>query len=213
MKLYPLMLKLTGKTCVVIGGGQIAERKIRGLLNTGATIHVIAPVITQTIRNWEELDRITVNLREFQQDDVLCAHLIIAATDKRTVNNAVFHAVNTDQWVNIVDQPERSNFYVPAVLERGDLQIAISTHGKYPSLARKLKQRFENQVGPEFGPYIDFLDQVRNRVRSLQLHPVHQLKLLQDVLDDRFMDWMKQGEFNKCHEEINRLIGYYAEHK
>ncbi|MCP8968544.1 precorrin-2 dehydrogenase/sirohydrochlorin ferrochelatase family protein [Ectobacillus ponti] len=146
MKLYPIMLKLAGKKVAIVGGGAIAYRKAAGLAETGADIVVISPQLH------ESFAALSVSWRNkrFEPEDITGAHLVFAATDDAAVNRQVAEAAADWQWVDVTSEQELSAFYVPAVVRRGDLVLAVSTSGASPALAKRVKQELEQQYGEEY---------------------------------------------------------------
>ncbi|MCX5769759.1 MAG: bifunctional precorrin-2 dehydrogenase/sirohydrochlorin ferrochelatase [Candidatus Hydrogenedentes bacterium] len=167
MPLYPLALKLSGRRCVVVGGGAVAERKVASLLECGADVVVVAPDATDQIRAWSGSGRIKFLERPFEPSDVAGALIVIAATDDSRVNSAVADAARASgALVNVVDVPELCDFYVPASVTRGDLQITISTGGSSPALAKRIRIDLERQFGPEYESYLELLARLRSELKA-----------------------------------------------
>ena len=130
---YPMFVDLQGKRCLVVGGGEIATRKVQGLLDADALVVVVSPALCEALATLAAQGVITYQSRPFRADDVLGCTLVIGATDQLEVNMAVCKAARAhDVWVNIVDTPEACDFIAPAIVRRGALQIAISTGGAQP---------------------------------------------------------------------------------
>src|SRR5271154_3811580 len=167
MSLFPMFVKLEGRLVVVVGGGVIAEGKIPGLLAAEARIRLIAPAITPAIAEWVRQRRVDWLPKEFEAHDVDSAFLIIAATSAPGVNEAVFREAEARGILcNAVDDIDHCHFYYGAVVQRGDLQIAISTNGKSPALAQRLRQEFETQFGPEYEAWLQWLGAAREALRA-----------------------------------------------
>ena len=167
MPLYPLSLKIDGRRCLVAGGGAVAERKVASLLECGADVVVVAPDATDQIRAWSASGRIKFFERPFEPSDVAGALIAIAATDDPRVNSAVADAARASgALVNVVDVPELCEFYVPASVTRGDLQITISTGGSSPALAKRLRIDLERQFGPEYESYLQLLARLRSELKA-----------------------------------------------
>lgn len=158
---YPAFLDLKGKPCVVVGGGRVAERKVAALLRAGARVRVISPAVTNRIAAQAAHGRLEVVLREYRAGDVKGAFLAIAATSDDRINAAV--SADAPCLVNVVDEPERANFIVPSVVERGPLCIAVSTSGASPAMARAIRQELERLYGSDFGRYLAFMAALRRR--------------------------------------------------
>jgi len=167
MSLFPIFVKLEGRQVVVMGGGQVAEAKIPGLLSAGARIRLFAPSITPQIAEWVRFGKIDWLPKEFEAADLDGAFLVIAATSAPGVNEAVFREAEARGLLcNAVDDIGHCHFYYGAVVQRGDLQIAISTNGKSPSLAQRLRKEFEAQFGPEYEQWLEWLGAAREALRA-----------------------------------------------
>ena len=163
--LFPLFLKLSCQRCVVVGGTHECEQKVIGLLNAGASVEVIAEDVTDGIRDLGFRGDIVWSRREFRAEDLERTALVVAQHHAQAVNEAVFRAAS-DRGVlcNVVDQPPLCHFYYPAVVKRGDLQIAISTNGLSPALASSIRAELEERFGPLYAEWVKRLGRVRARV-------------------------------------------------
>ncbi len=163
MHTYPLnLINLATRKAIVIGGGAVALRKVEGLLEGGAAVTVISPVLADGLVALRAASRISVVPRPYQDGDLADAWLVVAATDDAAVNQAVFaEAERRGCLVNVVDDPEHSNFIVPAVVRRGEVTVAISTGGSSPALARRLRERLAELIGPEYGDLAALLAELR----------------------------------------------------
>jgi siroheme synthase-like protein len=167
MSLFPMFVKLQGRLVAVVGGGSIAEQKIPGVLNAGARVRLIAPSITPQIAEWVRFGKVAWQPKEFASEDLQGAFLVIAATSKPGVNGAVYQASEERGILcNAVDDIEHCHFYYGSVVQRGDLQIAISTNGKSPALAQRLRKEFEEQFGPEYEAWLQWLGAAREALRT-----------------------------------------------
>jgi precorrin-2 dehydrogenase/sirohydrochlorin ferrochelatase len=163
--LFPLFLKLQGRSCLVVGAGQVGEEKIKGLLAAGASVRVVAPQATQAVQEWSREGRLIWQARTFDVSDLEGVFLLIVATPDRQLNEAIFRrAQQRGILTNVVDDPPLCDFYYPAVVRRGPLQIAISTGGNSPALARRLRQDLERQFGPEYAEWVEELGAQRQRL-------------------------------------------------
>jgi precorrin-2 dehydrogenase / sirohydrochlorin ferrochelatase len=164
---YPMFLDLRGMPCLVVGGGSIAHGKIVGLLRAGATVQVVAPSVDETVATLARRGEVTVVTRPYAAEDVRGFQLVVAATDQPEVNRRVSSdARQAGALVNVVDSPELSQFIAPAVLERGDVQVAVSTSGRSPAFAVFVRDRIGDLIGPEFATALTILARVRERVRT-----------------------------------------------
>ena len=167
MNLFPIFLKLAGRRCLVVGGGTIGEGKIASLLEAGAETIVVAPEVTEKVREWASTAKIAWLARDFSPADLDGAFLVVAATSRTEVNDLVFReARQRGILCNVVDDPERCDFYYPAVVRRGRLQIAISTEGTSPALAQRLRQELEHQFSAYYGAWLEELAETRRRLIS-----------------------------------------------
>lgn len=179
MNLFPMFVKLQGRLVVVVGGGVIGEGKIPVLLNAGARVRVVSPEVTHTIAEWARQGKLDWQPKKFESADVEGACLVIAATSAPGVNEAVFHAAEARGiFCNAVDDIEHCHFYYGSVVQRGDLQIAISTNGKSPALAQRLRQELEKQFGPEYEAWLDWLGAAREVLRATDSTPEANKSLL-----------------------------------
>jgi precorrin-2 dehydrogenase/sirohydrochlorin ferrochelatase len=169
---YPMFVDLQGKRCLVVGGGEIAARKVQGLLDADALVVVVSPKLSDALSALAAQGVIAYRPRPFRVDDVLGCTLVIGATDQPEVNMAVGKAARAhDVWVNIVDTPEACDFIAPAIVRRGALQIAISTGGHSPTLAKRIRMQLEEAYGPEYGRLLEKLGRERDRIRHLIRDP------------------------------------------
>jgi precorrin-2 dehydrogenase / sirohydrochlorin ferrochelatase len=179
MSLFPMFLKLEGRSCLVVGGGKIGESKIRSLLTAGARVRVVAPSVTRAVSRWAGAGILEWSAQEFQPNDLAAAFLVIAATSSVEVNDFVYReAGRRNVLCNVVDDPDRCDFYYPSVVRRGDLQIAISTGGSSPALAQRLRRDFEKQLAPVYAGWVDRLRKQRQELFARSLDPERRRALL-----------------------------------
>ena len=167
---YPVFLNIKGRKCVVVGGGQVALRKIRILLEHGADIEVISPDLCPALVDLAESGEIRALNREYQEGDLKNAFVTIAATDKSDINQRVVaEAQRRAVLVNVVDDAENCDFIVPSYLRRGDITIAVSSGGKSPSLARKIRSRLEKELGNEYALLTNLISEVRTELKQKEI--------------------------------------------
>jgi precorrin-2 dehydrogenase/sirohydrochlorin ferrochelatase len=180
--LFPMFVKLEGKRCLVVGAGKVGEPKIGGLIDTGACVHVVALEASEAVHEWVKAGKITLDLRAFAAEDLEGAFLAVVATASRILNASIYReAERRGILCNVVDVPEYCDFYYPAVVRRGDLQIAISTSGQSPSLAQKLRQQLERQFGPGYARWVAELGETRRLVLASDLDPQRKSDLLHSL--------------------------------
>jgi siroheme synthase-like protein len=167
MSLFPAFLKLQGRLAVVVGGGSLAEQKIPGLLQAGAQVRVVAPCISARVGEWVRDNTVEWRAKGFASEDLLGAFLVVAATSLKDLNSAVFQeAEKRNNLCNAVDDIENCHFYYGSIVQRGDLQIAISTNGKSPALAQRLRKELEAQFGAEYAAWVEWLGAAREVLRA-----------------------------------------------
>ena len=180
--LFPMFLKLTGREVLVVGAGRVGEPKIGGLLDTGAYIRVIATEATGVVREWGRGGKIDLELRAFKPDDLEGAFLAVVATSSRNLNESIYcEAQSRGVLCNVVDVPDLCDFFYPAIVQRGDLQIAISTAGQSPSLAQKLRQQLEQQFGAGYATWVAELGETRRLILASHLDKQQKSELLHSL--------------------------------
>jgi len=195
---YPMFLKISWKKCVVVGGGRVARRKVRALLEYGANVEVISPDPCPELNKLAETGEIKVLRRHYQAGDLQGAFLAIAATDNSTLNQQVIkEAKGKAVLVNVVDDLENSDFIVPSYVRRGALTIAVSTAGRSPALARKIRTKLEKELGDEYASLVRLVGEVRAEVRQQGIKVTGDD--WQEALDlDLMIDLLKRGDDQKA---------------
>ncbi len=168
--LFPMFMKLADKQCLVVGAGKVGEPKIEGLLTTGAHITVVAIEASQQVREWSRSGQITLELRAFKENDLAGKFVAVIATASRSLNELIYkEATRRGVLCNVVDVPDLCDFFYPAVVKRGNLQIAISTAGQSPSLSQKLRQQLERQFGDGYAGWVEQLGETRQLILASAL--------------------------------------------
>lgn len=195
---YPLFLRLNGKKCTVVGGGEVALRKVKALLDCDARVEVISPELCAELAQLAASHGLGVCRREYQRGDLKGSAVVIAATDNSKTNrDVVREARRENALVNSVDDAENSDFIVPSHLRRGDITIAISTAGSSPALARKIRTRLEQDFGDEYASLASLVGEVRAELnqRGIEVEP----EKWQKALDlDLLAKLLKSGEQAKA---------------
>ncbi len=202
MPYYPIFLNLQGKKCVVVGGGRVAVRKVKALLDCGADITVISPKPLAEISKLFKTKAIRLLLRNYETGDLKGASLCIAATDVKEINRKVAEASKKKGvLVNIADDLEPSDFIIPSSFRRGHLSVAVSTSGMSPALAKKIRAKLEKNIGMEYAYLLSLIAEMRSEIKKkgLQLSA----KTWQEALDlDSLILFMKAGQ----HEEAKAAL-------
>lgn len=193
-----MMVRVEGRKCLVVGAGKVAEEKIAGLLASGAHITVASPQAVPSIRKWARDGGVTWRKKKFSPGDVRGAFLVIAATNAPGVNKSVYEACRKfGVLCNAVDDPENCDFFYPAVVRRGALQIAISTNGNSPALASRLRRQLEKQFGPEWGEWVGQIGKLRRELLSQEPSAkVRRKRLLRMATPKGFRSFMHASDGN-----------------
>ena len=179
MSLFPIFLKLGGRPCLVVGAGAVGEEKIKSLVEAGASVRVVAPRATRAVERWASAGEINWSCRTFEPADLNDVFLVVVATSSRDLNERIFQeAERRGILCNVVDDPPHCDFYYPSVVRRGDLQIAISTAGHSPALARRLRKELEQQFAPEYAEWVLRLGRTRRGLFRRSMHPERRRRLL-----------------------------------
>jgi siroheme synthase-like protein len=164
---YPIFLKIQGKRCVVVGGGEVALRKVRMLIDSKARVTAIAPAFHPGFGQLVKNRALRLVQRSYKQGDLEDAVLVISATDEKGVNKRVAHdAKKQGVLVNVADDPGKSDFISPSLFKRGSLTVAISTAGVSPALARKIRTKLEKSFGEEYASLLSLIGEVRSELRE-----------------------------------------------
>jgi precorrin-2 dehydrogenase/sirohydrochlorin ferrochelatase len=198
-QLFPAFLKLEGRTVLVVGAGKVGESKIASLLDSGARIRVVALEAGAATLEWAKAGAIVLHQRAFISSDLDGVFLAVVATRSRELNQFVFDQARLRGVLcNVVDVPQQCDFFYPAVVRRGDLQIAVSTAGQSPFLAQRIRQQLERQFGPQYAPWVKELGETRRRILSSELSPERKRDLLQSLTSaEAFEDAMEAEERTK----------------
>lgn len=192
--LFPLFLKLAGRRCLVVGAGEIGESKIASLLDAKGTVEAVAPRATEKVEEWARDGKIRWIKRAFRESDLDGCFLVIAATSSPELHEKI-HRLARRRGVlcNVVDVPELCDFYYPAVVKRGALQIAISTGGESPALAQRLRMELEAQFGREYEEWLRELGEARRRIRASVPGAVEQKAQLHQLASaESFQEFLKR---------------------
>lgn len=211
MKTYPIcLINLEAKRCVVVGGGDIAARKTAGLCDAGAHVLVISPELVPSLQEDLQANRISWLQRAYRSGDLDGSFLVIAATDDPRVNADVWQECRRiGCLVNVVDDPERCNFILPSLVRREELAIAITTGGASPALARRLREKLEGLIGPEYGVLASILGELRPTLTSRI--PAHRrLESALELIDSNLLEVIrsqgKERAFALARERLDRIV-------
>jgi precorrin-2 dehydrogenase/sirohydrochlorin ferrochelatase len=209
MRYYPVNLDIQNRGCLVVGGGAVATRKVITLLECGARVTVVSPNVSDRL---QELARsgasLTTKKRSYRSRDLDGMWLVIGATDDETLNRRISEdAENRNMLCNIADRPEVCNFILPAIVQRDDLVIAISTSGNSPALAKRLRQILENQFGKEYGDFLQLLGAVRRKLLSAAHEPESHKPLFERLINSDLLELVRQGKKDEINARLDEILG------
>jgi precorrin-2 dehydrogenase / sirohydrochlorin ferrochelatase len=203
MKYYPVYLNIQRQSCLVVGGGNVATRKVIMLLDCNANVTVVSPEISDTLTSLANDGLIVLKLRNYQVSDIEDVFLVIGATNNAALNRTIHEdAGKRGKLCNIVDQPDLCNFILPSIVHRGDLIIAVSTSGKSPAFARELRKQLEMQFGPEYADFLNLMGEIRNRLLQKGHDPEGHRKIFKQLIDKGLLDFIRNGQ----EEQIDALL-------
>jgi precorrin-2 dehydrogenase/sirohydrochlorin ferrochelatase len=208
MRYFPVFLDLQEKSCVVVGGGRVAERKVKSLLKAGARVKVVSPDLTGALARLKSREKIVHYPRSYRPKDLRGAFLTIAATDDRAINERVFQEATASRIpVNVVDDPVHSSFIVPSLVKKKDLVVAISTSGRSPALARVLRQKLEKEIGPEYSRFLRLLGAVRRKIIPLGLGQRRNQKIFRRLVKEDLLSLIKRKKFRELNRLLAKILG------
>lgn len=206
--LFPVFIEIKDKKCVVIGGGVVAERKIKTLLNYGANIMVISPKITKSIEKLIQSNKISHIKKLYTKDDLKDALIVVAATSNSAVNKQIVK--DAKFLVNSVEKREdyikndNIKYIVPAIFEKEGLIVAIST--EFPALSKTLREEIKKYYGKDFALYIKYLKKLRGELKEKISDAKKRRKIFREIASKEIVSILRQDGFRKAKEEIDRII-------
>jgi len=204
---FPVNLNLRDRKCVVVGGGRVAERKVRSLLHCGAEIWVVSPELTGELEKLAEEGAINFVNRHYTAGDLDGCFLVISAADDREVNSGVADdCFARNIPVNVVDDPARCSFTVPSILRRGSLCVAVSTEGKSPLLAKKIREELESLFGPEYAEFLELMGDVRSRVIRYIADAETRRRIFECLINSDILELIRSGKKELVEEKVTRCM-------
>jgi precorrin-2 dehydrogenase / sirohydrochlorin ferrochelatase len=207
MRYYPVFLDLQNLPCLVIGGGQVGERKVKTLQSCAAKVFLISRELTPYLEEEVRLGRIELLAPTYQTEHLAGKFLVIGATNDPNLNGKIGReARERGILCNIVDKPQECNFILPSLVSRGDLTIAVSTAGKSPALAKKIRQDLERVFPEIYGLYLELLGQIRTEILARNLPQQENQKIFQTLVDSPVLSWVESGNFEALYALMDRLL-------
>jgi precorrin-2 dehydrogenase/sirohydrochlorin ferrochelatase len=208
MKYYPINLSIAGRRCVVVGGGEVAARKIATLLDCNGLVEVISPELVPALQRLRQQGELLWRARPFCPGDLAGAFLVVAATDDEQVQAEVFAEASANgQLVNVADVPARCNFILPALVSRGDLVLAVSTAGKSPALARRISRELAEAYGEEYGIVVEIMGLLRPLVLARGGGHRFNRELFNTLLHAELPHWVKNADWTCLEAHLVQVLG------
>ncbi len=204
MQYYPVFIDIADRNCLVVGGGSVGRRKVKTLLKCGAKVTVVCPQAEAELAELAQSGMITLKRRSYCSADMDGMFLVIGATDDEKLNVRISKEAELHNILyNIADRPEACNFILPALVRRGDLTIAISTSGKSPAFAKKLRKELEQEFGPEYAVFLALMGAIRKKMLQQSHAPLKHKRLFERLIDSGLIEMLTE----KREKEINRVLG------
>jgi siroheme synthase-like protein len=202
---YPIFLDVENRDVLIIGGGAVCARKAETMMRYGARVTVVAPEVTDAISGWAKDGRIKLRRKEYDEGDLEGASIVIASTDDACVNGRIARDCRRRKIpVNVVDVTHLCEFIVPAIVEQGSIQLAVSTGGKSPALARTLKETLQRFVGPEYAELNDLLGSLRPAAKKVLPTDADRKRFFDGILARGVLDMLRDGRRREAYDTIAR---------
>jgi len=207
MAFYPINLDIHGRPCLVVGGGDVAARKVESLMICGAKVKVISPAVCERIEKLYSAGKVELVRREYRAGDLDGSCLVFAATDQPDVQQAITaEATRKSILVNVADSPKSCTFQVPASLRRGELLITVSTGGGSPLLAASIRKSLEEEYGTEYGLLVKLLSLIREQLLGLDQTEMNMKYLFEKLLSLNILVHIQTGEWRKIRDELAKEL-------
>jgi len=208
MKYYPVNLDIRNRKCLVVGGGAVGTRKVMTLLDCGAKVTVVSTDVAEKLQELSDSDIIKLEKRPFQISDLDEMFLVMGATDNQEINREIHsEAERLGILCNIADRPEDCNFILPAIVNRGDLIIAISTSGKSPAFAKKMRKDLEKEFGTEYAEFLKLMGEIRNKLLSEDHEPEAHKHLFEQLIKRDLVEMIKEQQTGNIDSLLFEILG------
>ena len=202
---YPIYIDIEDRSVVIIGGGNVCARKAETMMKYGARVTVVSPEFTDEIEQWAREEKLALKRKHYDEADVDGANMVIASTDNQTVNEKIAAECRRRRIpVNVVDVTPLCEFIVPAIIETGSVQIAVSTGGKSPALARTLKEDLQRMIGPEYAEVNDVLGTLREGAKAVLPTDHDRKRFFDGIIARGILDMLREGRRAEAYENIRQ---------
>jgi len=200
---YPIYLDIEERNVVIIGGGNVCARKAETMMKYGARVTVVSPELTDEIEQWATDGCLAIRRKPYEEADLDGAHIVIASTDDQSVNEQIAADCRARRIpVNVVDVTPLCEFIVPAIIEKGSIQIAVSTGGKSPALARTLKEDLNRAIGPEYAEVNDALGSLRDGAKKVLPTDIDRKRFFDAIIASGVLEMLRDGRRHQAYQVI-----------
>ena len=207
MSYYPIFLELEGKTVLVVGGGNVAQRKVETLIEYGAAVNIVSKQLTTGLRGLVDAGEIRQIGDAFLEQHLDGAFMVYAATDNNQLNRKISQSARKrGVLINAVDQPDDCDFIVPSIVRKGDLSIAVSTSGKSPALAKNIRKQLEMQFGNEYQQFLTLMGCLREEIFSLNFSQKENSSIFQKVVNSDILKALAEGNWKEAEAILRGAI-------
>lgn len=208
MKYYPVNLDVAGQKCLVVGGGGVGTRKVKTLVKCGACVTVVSLTFSDKLKAFANDHDVTLHEKEYETSDLEAMFLVIGATDNEKLNWKISKDAKKFRVLcNIADFPAACDFILPSIVNRGDLSIAISTSGRSPAFAKKIRKALENQFGEEYADFLCLMGAVRKKLLSEAHEPEAHKPLFEQMIENNLLQCVKEKDTKKIDELLFEILG------
>lgn len=208
MRYYPVNLDIRDRSCLVVGGGGVGERKALRLVRCGARVTLVSREVTEQLERMQGEGKIVLHRREYRETDLDGVFLVFCATDNGDLNRKIGEAADRRGLLcNIADLPDRSAFVLPSVVEQGDLVLTVSTSGQSPAFAKVLRKDLEARFGVEYATFLKLMGAVRKQLLTRGRDPQAHRLLFRRLIDGGLLDRVRDGDKSGIDALLREVLG------